>query len=115
MVGLDGSDATFSTVGNTGGSKDAIVVSHNHTATSTVTDPTHRHYVGSNDSTADNGGNPGNQEFVRDAGSGTGPSTYTNYASTGISVSTSVASTGSSATGANLMPYVVVYLWKRTA
>jgi len=114
MVGLDSGDATFSTVGNTGGSKDAITVSHTHTATSTVTDPTHRHYVGSNDSTADNGGNA-TQEFVRDAGSGNGPSTYTNYASTGISVSTSVASTGSSATGANLMPYVVVYLWKRTA
>jgi hypothetical protein len=30
-------------------------------------------------------------------------------------VATSIASTGSSATGANLMPYVVVYMWKRTA
>jgi hypothetical protein len=114
MVGLDSGDATFSTVGNTGGSKDAITVSHTHTATSTVTDPTHRHYVGSNDSTADNGGNVA-QEFVRDAGSGNGPSTYTNYASTGISVSTTNASTGSSGTNANLMPYVVVYMWKRTA
>jgi hypothetical protein len=114
MVGLDSGDATFSTVGNTGGSKDAITVSHTHTATSTVTDPTHRHYVGSNDSTADNGGNVA-QEFVRDAGSGSGPSTYTNYASTGISVSTTNASTGSSGTNANLMPYVVVYMWKRTA
>jgi hypothetical protein len=113
MVGLDSGDATFSTVGNTGGSKDAITVSHTHTATSTVTDPTHRHYVGSNDSTADAGGNV-SQEFVRDAGSGNGPSTYTNYASTGISVSTTNASTGSSGTNANLMPYVVVYMWKRT-
>jgi hypothetical protein len=115
MVGLDSGDATFSTVGNTGGSKDAIVVSHTHTATSTVTDPTHRHNVGSNDSTAGYGGDAGNREFVQDSGSGNGPTTYTNYASTGISVSTSIASTGSSATGANLMPYVVVYLWKRTA
>ena len=115
MVGLDSGDATFSTVGNTGGSKDAIVVSHTHTATSTVTDPTHRHNVGSQDSTADPGGDPGKQEFVRDSGSGTGPTTYTNYASTGISVSTSLSTTGSSATNANLPPYVVVYLWKRTA
>jgi hypothetical protein len=115
MVGLDSGDATFSTVGNTGGSKDAITVSHTHTATSTVTDPTHRHNVGSNDSTAGAGGDAGNQEFVRDSGSGNGPTTYTNYASTGISVATSIASTGSSATGANLMPYVVVYCWKRTA
>lgn len=114
MIGLDGADATFSTVGNTGGSKDAIVVSHTHTATSTVTDPTHRHNVGSQDSTADTGGNV-SQEFVRDSGSGTGPTTYTNYASTGISVSTSLSTTGSSATNANLPPYVVVYMWKRTA
>ena len=31
------------TVGQTGGSTDAIVVSHTHTATSTVTDPGHTH------------------------------------------------------------------------
>ena len=115
MVGLDSGDATFSTVGNTGGSKDAIVVSHTHTATSTVTDPTHRHNIGSNDSTADDGGNSGGQEFARNAGSGNGANVYTNYASTGISVSTSLSTTGSSATNANLPPYVVVYLWKRTA
>ena len=114
MVGLDSGDATFSTVGNTGGSKDAITVSHTHTATSTVTDPTHRHNVGSNDSTADNGGNA-TQEFVRDSGSGNGPTTYTNYTTTGITVATSVASAGASGTNANLMPYVVVYMWKRTA
>ena len=115
MVGLDSGDATFSTVGNTGGSKDAITVSHTHTATSTVTDPTHRHNIGSNDSTADDGGNTGGQEFARNAGSGNGAAVYTNYASTGISVATSISTTGSSATNANLMPYVVVYMWKRTA
>ena len=116
LIGLDGSDATFSTVGNVGGSKDAIVVSHNHTATFTGTAmDTHRHYVGSQDSTADTGGNV-SQEFVRDAGTGTGASAYTNYVSAGTPAgSVSVASTGSSATNANLMPYVVVYMWKRTA
>ena len=41
MIGLDSSDATFSTVGNTGGSKDAITVSHTHTATSTDSGHTH--------------------------------------------------------------------------
>jgi len=115
MVGLDSGDATFSTVGNTGGSKDAITVSHTHTATSTVTDPTHRHNVGSNDSTANDGGDAGNKEFVRDSGSGNGGAVYTNYASTGISVATSISTTGSSGTNANLPPYVVVYIWKRTA
>jgi hypothetical protein len=39
LVGLDSADALFDTLEEAGGSKDAIVVSHTHTATSTVTDP----------------------------------------------------------------------------
>ena len=107
MVGLDSGDATFSTVGNTGGSKDAIVVSHNHTATSTVTDPGHTHTPGSISSNNRNAGTS-NGGSVQDP-------TPIPSATTGITVSTSIASTGSSATNANLMPYVVVYMWKRTA
>lgn len=114
MVGFDSGNALFDSAEETGGSADAITISHTHTATSTVTDPTHRHYVGSNDSTANDGGSP-NQEFVRDAGSGNGPSTYSSYSSTGISVSTSISSTGSSGTNANYQPYITVYMWKRTA
>jgi hypothetical protein len=104
MVGLDSGDATFSTVGNTGGSKDAIVVSHTHSAT--VTDPGHVHPVGVKMDAAGAGG-AGYVNF--------NPNTTfnTNSATTGISVTN--ASTGSSGTGANLMPYVVVYMWKRTA
>jgi hypothetical protein len=110
MIGLDSGDATFSTVGNTGGSKDAIVVSHTHTATSTVTDSGHSH-----------GGSGGNLFLVNGGGafgaSGGGANfvSTTATATTGITVATSNASTGSSATGANLPPYVVVYCWKRTA
>ena len=100
----DGGAAKTAVTGSatqTGGSKDAIVVSHTHTAT--VTDPTHRHYVGSTDSTAGFGSGVGNQEFVQNAGSGIGPNTYSSYESTGISVSNST--TGSSGTNANLPPY----------
>ena len=43
MVGIDGSDTAFDTLEETGGSADAIVVSHTHTATSTVTDSGHKH------------------------------------------------------------------------
>ena len=108
MIGLDSGDATFSTVGNTGGSKDAIVVSHTHTAT--VTDPGHKHNITSN-ATNGNGGTAAVYSSI------VSPS-YTNTtdiqtATTGISVA--VSTTGSSATNANLMPYVVVYMWKRTA
>ena len=109
MVGLDSGDATFSTAGNTGGSKDAIVVSHTHTATSTVTDAGHAHTVGSRDSTANDGGGSAS-EFVN-----TGTNVSTTTVTTGITVSTTNASTGSSGTNANLMPYIVVYMWKRTA
>jgi hypothetical protein len=41
MVGIDAGDTAFDTAGETGGSKDAVVVSHTHTAT--VTDPGHIH------------------------------------------------------------------------
>jgi hypothetical protein len=39
----------------------------------------------------------------------------TNAASTGITVATTNASTGSSGTNANYQPYITVYMWKRTA
>jgi len=104
MVGLDSGDATFSTVGNTGGSKDAITVSHTHTAT--VTDPGHTHTdTGSNQSFGSTSGPDSNQAW-----SGTHS---TSSATTGVSVA--ISTTGSSATNANLPPYVVVYMWKRTA
>ena len=41
MVGFNGSDPLFDAAEETGGSKDAVVVSHTHTAT--VTDPGHTH------------------------------------------------------------------------
>ena len=81
MIGLDSSDATFSTVGNTGGSKDAITVSHTHTATSTstVTDPGHSHTGGVSVYT-----NPANTG----GGSASGGPSNTGTATTGITVAT---------------------------
>jgi len=104
VVGLDSGDAAFDTVGETGGSKDAIVVSHTHTAT--VTDPGHAHQY----------------KTYGLANNGLVGNAYTNYdwgyaqtgsQTTGISVANST--TGSSGTNANLQPYVVAYVWKRTA
>ena len=79
----------------TGGSKDAIVVSHTHTAT--VTDPTHQHTT----LTAQDLGPPV-QGFAMGSGNGS-PDFQTDSASTGISVTNST--TGSSGTNANLVPY----------
>jgi hypothetical protein len=104
-VGLDAGNAAFDTAEETGGSADAIVVSHTHTAT--VTDPGHNHNFTTafaNFSTglpcsSDNNG-PQNTKT-------------TTTSTTGISVSNST--TGSSGTNANLQPYIVVRMWKRTA
>ena len=102
IVGLDAGDAAFDTAGETGGSKDAVVVSHTHT----VNDPGHAHPLVPNG----NSGSPGTgNNFV--GSSFTGGAQNTGTAVTGITAATA----GVSATNANLQPYVVVYMWKRTA
>jgi len=89
----------------TGGTKDAIVVSHTHTATSTVTDPQHNHTpqtLGSAQAGSDNGGAP----VDASTGYGTGrTSSVTSSSSTGITVATSISTAGSSGTDQNLPPY----------
>lgn len=97
LVGYSSGDPLFGTVGNTGGSRDAITVSHTHT----ITDPGHNHQV----------------YFDGGYGSGglaAGPNT--NYRISGNAVTgISVNSAGTSGTNANLPPYLVVYMWQRTA
>jgi hypothetical protein len=92
-----------------GGSKDAIVVSHTHTATSTVTDPGHSHTIGYTGNLGYDGGGGNPNTFW---GAGTNQSTNSN--TTGITVSTSVASAGSSGTNANLPPYYALAFIMKT-
>jgi hypothetical protein len=109
MVGFNSGNALFDTAEETGGSADAITVSHTHTAT--VTDPTHTHSATSgNNLTARTGvtGGATSAWFADSSGTPT-----TTAASTGISVSNS--STGSSGTNANYQPYITVYMWKRVS
>jgi len=105
VIGLDSSNTAIDTVGETGGSADAVVVSHTHTAT--VTDPGHTHGVPHASDSADAG-----QHISGNDNTGVYTST-TNSATTGISVANSTE--GVSGTNANLPPYVVAYVWKRTA
>lgn len=108
---LLGQDGTTYVAGATGGSANAIIPSHTHTATTTITDNGHAHGITlwPNDS---GGASAGVAYGANAQGAQSGA---TASATTGITAATTVASTGSSATGANLPPYIVVYMWNRTA
>ena len=118
---LIGNGGGFS-AGATGGSADAVVVSHTHTAT-TDTAGSHNHAVAG---ATFNGGSKGFGESG--AASVTGavgaPATYYNNLNSGTQIvqnngthshTLTTASSGVSGTNANLQPYVVVYMWQRTA
>ena len=94
LIGIDSSDSDFDGAEETGGSK-------THTLTEAQL-PSHRHTVGSNDSGTGTGGAAGNMELVRDAGDGNGPSVNSSF-------------TGSGQAHTIVQPYIVVYMWKRTA
>ena len=97
----------------TGGTKDAIVISHTHTATSVVTDPGHTHSSSGNN-------------FMINYGSGSSYNVRGDYptpkadtsnstasATTGITVATTNTSTGSDGTNQNLPPYyALAYIMK---
>lgn len=109
LVGQNTSDASFDTMGETGGTKDAIVVAHTHTA-STSTAGSHTHSV-SNAGRDDSLGSyfdqsaAGSESIGSNAMNAAGDHTH----------SVTVNSTGSSGTNANLQPYLVVKMWQRTA
>tara|TARA_R100001015_G_C4591646_1_gene147123 strand:+ start:540 stop:1109 length:570 start_codon:yes stop_codon:yes gene_type:complete len=96
----------------TGGSADATLVSHTHTATSSVTDPGHFHLAAQGTEFPSYGS----------TGTDTGPSGQrdgdphgkTETKTTGISVSTSLSTAGSSATNANLQPYLCLKFMIKT-
>ncbi len=103
-----GAGSTYA-VAATGGTADAIVVSHTHTATSTstVSDPGHIHSVPNNTGAAIMGmGNVSNRNYGL---------SYTDTAVTGITVATSTtnANAGTSGTNQNLPPYyALAYIMK---
>jgi len=102
-----GAGATYS-ANTTGGSADAVVVSHSHsaTSTSTVTDPGHSHTAARYGGGSSTGvGNVDNDNL-----------TVTSTNTTGITVATStaVATAGVSGTNANLPPYIGIHFIIRT-
>ena len=110
MVGFDSGNALFDTAEETGGSANAITVSHTHTATTAASGP-HTHTINEGSLTSSGSANLTSGDdytnivaFTQTTSSG-GDHTHT----------ITVDSTGSSGTNANYQPYITVYMWKRTA
>lgn len=92
-------------VGITGGSPNAVVVDHSHSATSSVSDPGHSHGYVTTSYIAD--------YFGAGANASTAVAANTSAATTGITVSTSIANAGVSGTNANMPPYyALAYIMK---
>jgi len=108
-VGFDSGNALFDTAEETGGSADAIVVSHTHSFSATTsTAGAHTHSM-----TAYGYGNSSN--WGSGGGTVSGTVTTTSAGDHQHTVSGTTGSTGSSGTNANYQPYITVYMWKRTA
>jgi len=100
-----GAGSTYA-VNATGGSADAVVVTHTHSATSVVTDPGHAHSYQTSVLSANNAA--GSIPDYIQVGSGT-----TGSNTTGITVATTNANAGVSGTNANLPPYYALcYIMK---
>jgi len=92
-------------VGQTGGSTDAIVVSHTHTAS--VTDPGHFH------TEQYSGGTPGAGNGISDANNGAITASAVNTASAVTGISVTNATAGTSGAGANMPPfYALAFIMK---
>jgi hypothetical protein len=109
MVGLNGADALFDSLEETGGSKDATVVSHTHTA-STGSAGDHNHTF-----LRAEGYSPGLGAYSGNGNAGNGTGTQTTANAGAHTHTVTVDSTGSSGTNANIQPYITVAMWKRTA
>ena len=105
MVGFNSSNALFDTAEETGGSADAVLVSHTHTATST--DAGHTHNLSPAPWTTGGGAVSGNAYSFGSQVGATQSGT--------ASITTTISTNGVSATNANYQPYITVYMWKRTA
>ena len=104
------------TAGDTGGSADAITVAHTHTSSGTTssTNIDHTHSFVLHDGAGPYSQYAGHADSANTWGTATtsGMSTNTTHTHT---ISGTTASTGASGTNANLQPYIVVYMWQRTA
>lgn len=102
LVSLDSGDTDFDTLEETGGTKDSIVPTHTHTATSVDSGHTHGYQGATFIDPGQTGGGSAQAPLSKTTDSGT------------ANITTTIASAGESPTGKNLQPYITVYMWKRT-
>jgi microcystin-dependent protein len=103
-----GAGTTYS-ANTSGGSADAVAVSHTHSASTSISDPGHFHtstWTNAND--FNQGSNSPGAEAAPDDIQGTF-TVNTDSKTTGITASTSITSSGVSGTNANLPPYRGIY------
>lgn len=118
MVGLDAGNALFDTAEETGGSANAIVVSHTHSFSGTTNTQS---LTGTFVASKPNGPASGIVSVTATGvaggadGSQSSATQYTIDASHSHTVSGTTGSAGSSGTNANYQPYITVRMWKRTA
>lgn len=138
MVGFNSGNSLFDTAEETGGSADAVLVSHSHTFSGTTgamsANATHNHSASSSDSGHNHStysGAGSSATYYPSVEADGNSALYTYQTLVGYAnISTSIGSTntdhthgysgttstsGSSATNANYQPYITVYMWKRTA
>jgi hypothetical protein len=110
MVGFNAGNPLFDTAEETGGSADAIVVSHTHTfSATTASNGDHNHTYTTKSALQPQSGSATN------CWTGETTATTSTAGAHTHTVSGTTASTGSSGTNANYQPYITVYMWKRTA
>ena len=116
-VGLNAADSDFNTVEGTGGTKDAIIPTHNHSAGTLATNSqgAHQHTTGTGRAASTPGSTISYFAGLQGGASGTALSTTDSQGAHVHTISGDTANAGESATGKNLQPYIVVYMWKRTA
>jgi hypothetical protein len=118
LVGVDTGDSSFNTLGETGGSKNATLVSHSHTFSGTTSTKSLTGTIHTDDQSTSTGvfnGGVISSSYNSSTGSESPRRIHTLNASHNHTYSGTTSTAGSSATNANLQPYITVYMWKRTA
>ena len=117
LVGYDASDTDFDSAEETGGTKDAIIPTHNHAAGTLATDSqgAHQHTSVSGRGASTAGSSQGFFAGLQGGFSGSFSATTNSAGSHVHTISGDTANAGESATGKNLQPYITVFMWKRTA